>query len=164
MIALAHPEREKWHLALREGAVAGTVASLVSTAALALAGRRQDGHAIAPVNAVSHWAFGDEAAQVTRPTWRHTLTGLLTQHAASIFWAALYSRAYGHRREAKRLPNAIAGGVATSAVAYVVDYTVTPKRFTPGYELRLDGKGMLGVYAALAVGFTAGAMLLRGRG
>ena len=164
MIRLAHPERERWRLALREGAITGTVASIVSTAVLALMGKRQDGHAIAPINAVSHWAWGDAAASEVRPTWRHTLTGLLTQHAASIFWAALYSRFYGHRPEAKQLANAVAGGVATSAVAYVVDYTVTPKRFTPGYELRLDGKGMLAVYAALAVGFTAGALMLRGRG
>ena len=164
MIRAAHPEREKWRLALREGAVAGTVASVLSTAVLAWMGKRQDGNAIAPINAVSHWAWGDRAASELRPTWRHTLVGLLTQHAASIFWAALYSRAYGQRPEAKELPNAIAGGVATSAVAYVVDYTITPKRLTPGYELRLDGKGMLAVYAALAAGFTAGAMLLRGRG
>jgi len=163
MIRVAYSEKDKWRMALREGAVAGTVASILSTAVLALMGKRQDGQAIAPVNAVSHWAWGDEAAQVLRPTWRHTLTGLLTQHAASILWATLYSRAYGQRPEAKALPNAIAGGVATSAVAYVVDYTVTPKRFTPGYELRLDGRGMLGVYAALAVGFTAGALMLRGR-
>lgn len=56
------------------------------------------------------------------------------------------------------------GAVAGSAVAYVVDFTITPKRFTPGYEHRLDGKGMLGVYAALALGFAAGALALRGRG
>lgn len=163
MIRLAHPEREKWRLALREGVVAGSVASVLSTAMLALAGRRQDGEAIAPVNAVSHWAWGDEAAAVLRPTWRHTAVGVLTQHAASIFWAALYSRAYGQRPEAKQLPNAIAGGIATSAVAFVVDYTVTPRRLTPGYELRLRPTGMLAVYAALAVGFSAGALLLRGR-
>lgn len=163
MIRMANMDVDKWRTALREGAVAGTVASVVSTAVLALMGKRQDGEAVAPVNAVSHWAWGDDAAQVLRPTWRHTLTGLLTQHAASIFWAALYSRVYGHRPDAKELPQAIAGGIATSAVAYVVDYTVTPKRLTPGYELRLDGKGMLAVYAALAVGFTAGALLLRDR-
>lgn len=163
MISLAHSERDKWRVALREGAVTGTVASLLSTAVLALMGKRQDGHAIAPVNAVSHWAWGDDAARVLRPTWKHTLTGVLTQHAASIFWAALYSCFYGHRAEAKELPQAIAGGVATSAVAYVIDYTITPKRLTPGYELRLDGKGMLAVYVALAAGFTAGALLLRGR-
>ena len=156
-------EKELWTQALREGAVAGSAASLLSTAALAALGPRQAGSVPGPLNAASHWLWGDESLREDGFTWRHTLTGLLTQHAASIMWATLYARVYGHREEAKRLPNAIAGGIATSAVAYVVDYTITPKRFTPGYEHRLDGKGMLGVYVALAIGFTAGALALRGR-
>jgi hypothetical protein len=150
-----------WKQALREGAVAGTAASVLSTAALGALGALQDGQAAAPLNAVSHWLWGDESLQRDRPSWRHTLVGYLTQHAASVLWASLYARVYGHRPEAKRLPNAIAGGIATSAVAYVVDYTITPKRLTPGYEHRLDGKGMFAVYAALALGFAAGALALR---
>lgn len=153
-----------WTQALREGAVAGSVASILSTLVLGALGARQAGSAAAPVNAVSHWLWGEEALRQDAPTWRHTLTGYLTQHAASVFWATLYARLYGHREEAKRLPQAIAGGVATSAVAYVVDYTITPKRLTPGYEHRLDGKGMLAVYAALALGLAAGAHLLERRG
>lgn len=163
MIRLAHPAREAWAAALREGAVTGTVAGLVSTAVLALAGRLESGSAAAPVNAVSHWLWGDEAVVQDRPTWRHTLTGFLTQQAASVFWATLYARVWGLRPEAKRLPQAIAGGIATSATAFVVDYTVTPRRFTPGYEYRLDGKEMLAVYAALALGLAAGARLLARR-
>jgi hypothetical protein len=150
-----------WNQALREGAVAGTAASVLSTAALGALGAVQDGKVAAPLNAVSHWLWGDESLQRDRPSWRHTLVGYLTQHAASVMWATLYARVYGHRPEAKRLPNAIAGGIATSAVAYVVDYTITPKRLTPGYEHRLDGKGMLAVYAVLALGFAAGALALR---
>lgn len=149
------------HQALREGAVAGTAASVLSTLVLGLVGRSQNGSPAAPVNAASHWLWGDEALREDRWTWRHTLTGALTQTAASIMWATLYSRLHGHRPEAKRVPDAIAGGIATSAAAYVIDYTITPKRFTPGYEERLDGKGMLAVYAALALGFAVGALALR---
>lgn len=150
-----------WKQALCEGAVSGTVASVLSSAALALLGARQAGSAAAPLNAVSHWVWGDDALREDALTWRHTLVGYLTQHAASIFWATLYARVYGHRAEAKRLPEAIAGGIATSAVAYVVDYTVTPQRLTPGYEHRLDDKGMFAVYAALALGLALGAVAMR---
>jgi hypothetical protein len=150
-----------WRQALREGAVAGTAAGVLSTAALALAGRRETGSAAAPINAASHWLWGDASLREDRPTWRHTFAGALTQHAAAILWAALYAAVIGHRREAKHWPNAVAGGIALSATAYVVDYTVTPKRLTPGYEHRLDGKGMLAVYAALAAGFALGAIALR---
>lgn len=150
-----------WKIALREGAVAGTVASLLSTAVLALAGRREAGSAVAPTNAVSHWLWGDESLVAQQPDLRHTLTGYVTHHLASVFWATLYSRIFGHREDAKELPQAIAGGVATSATAYVVDYYMVPKRLTPGYEHRISSGAMLATYGALAAGFALGALLLR---
>jgi hypothetical protein len=149
-----------WRTALREGAVSGTVAGLLSTAVLALSGQRQAGSAVAPINAVSHWLWGDESLHAQEPSLRHTLTGYVTNHLAAIFWAMLYSRAYGHRDEAKRLPQAMAGGVATSAIAYAVDYHVVPKRLTPGYEHRLSSGALLATYGALAAGLAVGALLL----
>jgi hypothetical protein len=157
-------ELAAWTQALREGAVSGTTGSLLSTLALLALGRQQVGSAAAPINAVSHWLWDGEALHADRPSWRHTLVGYLTQHAASVLWATLYARVVGHRENAKRLSDAIAGGIALSAVAYVVDYTITPRRLTPGYEHRLDGRGMFAVYAALAAGFALGAVALqRGR-
>jgi hypothetical protein len=132
-----------WKTALREGAVTGTIAGLLSTAVLTISGRRQAGSAAAPINAVSHWLWGDESLHAQEPTLRHTLTGYVTNHLAAIFWAVLYSRAYGHRDEAKQLPQALAGAVATSAVAYVVDYHVVPERLTPGYEHRISPGALL---------------------
>lgn len=150
-----------WKTALREGVVAGTAASILSTAVLATAGLRQAGSAVAPTNAVSHWLWGDESLHAQQPTWRHTATGYVTHHLASVFWATLYSLVYGHRDEAKRLPQAAAGGVATSAVALWVDYQMVPKRLTPGYEHRLSTGAMLATYGAMAAGFALGALLLR---
>jgi hypothetical protein len=152
-----------WKTALREGAVTGTVAGLLSTAVLAVAGQRQAGSAVAPINAVSHWIWGDESLRAQEPSLRHTLTGYVTNQLAAIFWAVLYSRAYGHRDEAKRLPQAVAGGVTTSAVAYVVDYHLVPKRLTPGYEHRISNGAMLATYGALAAGLALGAVLLQQR-
>ena len=152
-----------WRTALGEGAVTGTVAGLLSTAVLAVAGWREAGSAFAPINAVSHWLWGDESLHVQEPTLRHTLTGYVTNHLAAVLWAVLYSRAYGHRHEAKRLPQAVAGGVATSAVAYAVDYHVVPKRLTPGYEHRISGGAMLATYGVLAAGLALGALLLEQR-
>lgn len=160
-IAATRLQALPWRQSLREGVVTGTAAALLSSVVLALAGRRQNGSMAAPVNAASHWLWGDEALRADGATPRHTLVGLATQHGASVFWATLYSLLHGHRPEAKRLPDAIAGGIATSATAYVIDYTITPKRLTPGYEHRLDGRAMFAVYAALAAGFALGALALR---
>ncbi|HWI78836.1 MAG TPA: hypothetical protein VNS31_06535 [Ramlibacter sp.] len=151
-----------WKTAVREGAITGTIAGLFSTAVLAVAGRRESGSAVAPINAVSHWLWGDESLHAQEASLRHTLTGYVTNHLAAIFWAMLYSRAYGHREEAKRLPQAIAGGVATSAIAYAVDYHVVPKRLTPGYEHRISPGALLATYGALAAGLALGALLLQG--
>ena len=153
-----------WKQALREGAVSGSVASVLSTCVLLAVGNRQAGSTVAPLNAASHWLWGDESLRAQEPSLRHTLTGYLTQHAASVFWATLYAGAYGHRDEAKAWPQAVAGGIATSAVAYLVDYKVVPKRLTPGYEHRISGPAMLATYAALAAGFALGARALARRG
>ena len=146
--------------AMREGVVTGTVAGLLSTAVLAISGQRQAGSAVAPINAVSHWLWGDESLHAQEPSLRHTLTGYVTNHLAAIFWAMLYSGVYGHRDDAKRLTQAVTGAVATSAVAYAVDYHVVPKRLTPGYEHRISSGALLATYGALAAGLALGALLL----
>jgi hypothetical protein len=42
-----------------------------------------------------------------------------------------------------------------SALAYLTDYHVVPKRLTPGFELRLPGGALAAAYAALALGLSA---------
>lgn len=149
-----------WKIALREGAIAGTVATLSSTALLAAIGRRESGSAVAPVNAVSHWLWGDESLHADHADLRHTLTGFATHHLAAVFWASLYSLLHGHRGEAKTPMQAVAGGIATSAVAYAVDYHVVPRRLTPGWEHRMAPRSLAATYGSLAVGFALGALLL----
>lgn len=151
---------DTWKIALREGAIAGTVATLVSTALLAVIGRRESGSAVAPVNAVSHWLWGDESLHADGADLRHTLTGFVTHHLAAVFWASLYSLLHGHRGEARTPVQALAGGIATSAVAYAVDYHVVPQRLTPGWEHRMTPGSLAAAYGSLALGFTLGALLL----
>jgi hypothetical protein len=151
-----------WKVAVREGVVAGSLASFISTSVLAALGARQAGSAVAPTNAVSHWLWGDESLHAQAASVRHTVTGYVTHHLASVMWATLYSWLYGQREQAKQLPQAVAGGIATSAVACFVDYQLVPKRLTPGFEHRLSTGGMVATYGALAAGFALGALLLAG--
>jgi hypothetical protein len=151
-----------WKQALREGLVSGSLASLFSAAYLVLGGSRRSQPA-APINAVSHWFFGDRALREDRPTLKHTATGYLTHHAASVFWATLYAKAWGARPEAKRPLPAAAGAIAAAAVANFVDYQLTPKRLTPGFEHRLGKPEMGAVYAFFAVGLMAGSLLMKRR-
>jgi hypothetical protein len=151
-----------WKQALREGAVAGSIASVLSAGWLAWRGQVR-GEPAAPVNAVSHWFFGDRALRQDEPSLLYTLTGYLTHHGASLFWGTLHAKAWGARPEAKEPLPAVAGAVAASAVACFVDYQLTPKRLTPGFEHRLTKPELAGVYALFAVGLAVGSMLMRRR-
>ncbi|MDB5899146.1 MAG: hypothetical protein JWP41_2748 [Ramlibacter sp.] len=151
-----------WKQALREGAVSGSLASVLSGAYLAWAGHRR-GEAAAPINAVSHWFFGRRSLEADEPRALYTLTGYLTHHGASLFWAVLHAKAWGARQEAKQALPAAAGAIAAASIACFVDYQLTPKRFTPGFEHRLAKPEMVNVYACFALGLMVGSMLMRKR-
>lgn len=127
------------------------MAAVASTLALAALGRHAAGAALAPINAVSHWFWGERATRQDDASLKYTLPGYLTHHAASIFWALLFERLFG-RRAAQGPTSALATGAAVATLAATVDYTITPKRLTPGFEARLPVPSLVVVYAAFAVG------------
>ncbi|SOZ27896.1 conserved hypothetical protein [Cupriavidus taiwanensis] len=158
---------------LRRAALSGTCASLLSTGMLACAGSADCGSAFAPVNAVSHWIWGERAMHVNRPSVRHTVLGYVIHHAMSVFWAAFYEGAMAvgsphpaacpsartHARPSA--PARVLGGLAIAGIACFVDLKCTPHRLTPGFERRLS-PGMLAlVYVAFGLALPLGALLLR---
>ena len=152
-----------WQKTLREGFVSGTLAGLLSAGVLLFTGKRETGSAVAPVNAESHWLWGDESLREDRLTLRHTFTGLVTHQLSTVFWATLYALVRGRKNAVRTVPQALLGGIATSAVAAAFDYTLLPKRLTPGFEKRLSTGSMVAVFAAIAGGIAMGSLLLRDR-
>ena len=148
---------------LRTGLIAGTVASIASTAALMLCGRREAGSAVAPTNSTSHWLWGDEALEVYRPTLRHTALGYATHHASAIFWALIYGWLHASRHPAQSAPAALASAGAATALACAVDYTIVPHRLMPGFEHHLSKRSLGVVYGLFAVGLAAGCLLAQRR-
>ncbi len=148
-----------WKTVLRQGLIAGSLGSVASALALVLAGRREARSGAAPVNSVSHWYWGDRALHRRQTDLTHTAVGYLTHHAASVFWATAYAAASQNSTAVRTLPGIATGALATSAVACFVDYQLTPKRLTPGFEHELSRTAMAGVYAAMAVGLAAGVCL-----
>lgn len=139
--------------------VTGTLASVTSSLALAALAGVEGRTPFQPLNATSHWRHGPAAADVTRLDLPHTGVGYATHLAATLFWAALYA---GWTRS--RPPAAgplLRDAALVSVLAAIVDYTVTPKRFTPGWEFVLSKRSMAGGYAAMALGLAAGARLVR---
>jgi hypothetical protein len=148
---------------VRRSAQAAVAPSLLTTAALAIAGRMEDANATAPLNAVAHIPFGDKAFAEDKPSLKYTLTGAALNVAAVASWAALYELTFG--RSARR-GNAMAGlfgGPAISALAYITDYFVVPKRLTPGFEERLSGRSMFCIYAVLGATLPLASLLFEKR-
>lgn len=130
---------------------AGWASALSSGLALAWRGRAENASAVAPLNAVSHWLWGDEALMRNRPSLRYTGIGALIHCASSMLWAAAFS-ALRRRHRRSTLANAITDAAAVTAVAAVVDLKLVPSRFTPGFERRLSNTGLTWVYAAFGIG------------
>lgn len=152
---------------LTQAFVAGGLASILSTAMLVVCGRRDAGTATAALNAPSHWLFGREALHANRPSWRHTLSGLLIHHGSSLFWGLLYSRLLHQLRKPAPLAQGMArpalGAIGITALAAWVDFRFVPERLTPGFEHRLSNKSLALVYGAFAVGLALGAWRVRER-
>lgn len=168
------PGRSIFGKAMRSGTVAGLATAVVAT----LAGKRETGSYAAALNATSHIIWGNRAGKQNAPSLKYTLTGFLLDYASGIFWALLYEKLFGrapvHRgrtiglqkvrspipsRDGSlhqvRLTNRILGAGAVTAAAYIIDYHLIPKRFTPGFEKRLSGKSLAAVFVALGAGLVA---------
>lgn len=147
-----------WRGTFPRALVSGSVAAVASAAVAAWCGRKQGGHAAGPLNAVSHIAWGGSAESQARKDGTNTVVGFALHHGASIFWALGFETVFGRRAE-RSVPDALIGGAATAATAYVVDYHVVPYRFVPGFEARLKNRSLFYVYAALGLSLAATAQL-----
>jgi hypothetical protein len=150
--ATMHGSQSDWKQALRDGAVMGAAASVLSTAALIASGRRAGRLWAATVNTPSQWLWGNEARHAEAASLRHTATGYAIHHGTSVFWALLYARYARGALTTRGLPVELAAGVAAAALACFVDYRMTPRRLQPGFEAHLPRTSIAGVYAAFGIG------------
>jgi len=152
---------DTWTHALKQSILPGTLASIISTVALAACGRREAGSMFAGVNAVSHWVWGERAMRANQPSLRHTLVGYAIHHACSLFWAALFEKACRKTLDRHELPSTATAAAVTTAVACFTDYELTPRRLRPGFEERLSRPSLALVYACFGAGLVLGALLNR---
>lgn len=152
-----------WGNALRHAVPTGTLAATLVALTAASLGKAENGRAIAPINAISHILWGEHAGRRVKPSFKYTGTGLALNEVASIFWGVIYEKFFGLAARRGNIGKALAGGAVVAAAAYVTDYHLVPKRFTPGFEKRLSGRSLFGVYAAMALALGAGSLLHRRR-
>jgi hypothetical protein len=89
-----HPtttETERWMHAGRRALVSESLASMFSTAVLAVLGYSRFRRPAASTNATSHWLWGDADAYLARElSLRHTGVGYATHHASACLCALFY--------------------------------------------------------------------------
>lgn len=153
-------EADEWLRAARQALVSGTMASVLSTAVLAVLGKSNLGKPVAPTNATSHWLWGEQAYGEHDPSFRHTAVGYATHHASAMMWAAIFERWLNYSG-AIRGREIMRDAVAMTAIASFVDYQLTPPRLRPGFERHLSRGELLGVFAAFGAGLALGAILNR---
>jgi len=152
----AEPARPGLRRALVAALGSGGIASALSTAAVTWRSAAETRRAAAGTNATSQWVWGLGARRRTRPDLHHTVPGYLIHHAASVFWALIYEAWRGGRRE--RPARTLGRAACIAALACFVDYRLTPKRLTPGFEAHLSRRSLLLVYGAFAAGLAAPAL------
>ena len=149
---------QNWSQVGLSALVSGTIASVASTVALGLLAKNEGKAAPRPINATSHWVHGEDAGNVRGVDAAHTATGYLTHHSACVMWASIMEAIL--KRRGNVGPGEIAVTAAgVSVLAAAVDYGITPKRFTPGWEAVLTKKSMAGAYVAMAVGLAVGGIV-----
>jgi len=138
--------------AIYSGSVAGIASALAAAAGAARSGRRP----YAVMNAVTHCLWPDTAPHEQSLSARYTGLGTGIHLGSAVFWGVLFEALCGRRPQPGKV---VAAAVTTTAVAYVVDYHVVPKRLTPGYEAHLSKEGLALTYVALGAGFALAGLL-----
>ena len=132
---------------LYEEVKGGLISSAAVPVTAGIRGRIELGNSTRPINGISHILWGPQAGKVNTINVKYTLAGLALNTGACWFWAWLYQRT--SRASA---PKGAAGAVGVAALAYITDYHLIPRRFTPGFELSLSRRSFPWIYAALAAG------------
>lgn len=143
------------HIAWDRTGWPGTLAGLASAAAMWWRGGRELDRPLAPINAPSHWFFGDRSLREDGASLRYTATGVLTHQASALFWGVFYDLLRRHARR-PTTANAVSDAIVVTAVAATVDLAIVPQRLTPGFEHRLSRPGLFWVYTAFAAGLAIG--------
>lgn len=133
---------------LRDGLRTGLAGAAAVSAALAAMGKAKHGTtAWTPFNAIAHMVFGDRATGVSGFAPKETLSGLGLNVGSLGVWGGLYEKFAG----GVAFPASLATGAAASALIWVFDYKIMPRRLQPGFEKRLGTESVVATYALLAL-------------
>ncbi len=77
-----------WQHTLQDALRAGKIVGTATAIATVICGVLENGNAVAPINAISHIMWGDEALEAEAVSVRYTVTALALNDLAGVGWAA----------------------------------------------------------------------------
>lgn len=147
--------------AIKDGARTGKIAGAAVLASAALAGYIENRDAIAPLNAISHAAWGESAFDQNTLSLKYTGSAIAIHDSAMFGWGAIFEWLCGDAAERGEVGKTLLGATFVSALAYVVDYKIAPPRFSPGIERHLSRRALFAVYFVLALVLATGSLSRR---
>jgi hypothetical protein len=147
--------------AARRSVLSGTCASVASAFTLGVRGHVEEGSAVGPLNAPSQWLWGEDEARTRDLTLRHTAVGYVIHHLSANWWAVLYEMVSGDHGTRKPTGRILAEAAGVTALAFGVDYGLTPRRLQPGFEKHVRPSSVALGYVAFALGLAASTLLRR---
>jgi hypothetical protein len=137
----------------------GAGAALGSVAAIMVLAKAEGRPALGPVNASSHWLWGDEAGRSSEADLAHTGIGGATNIGAGLMWGGLLG---AHLQRRRPSPTGIVrDGMVMGAIAALLDYGLLPRRLSPGWELVLSGRSVVLGMAGMVAGAVLGGLAAR---
>ena len=143
---------------LADGLQSGVVAALSSATVIALRGYIENHNAIAPINAISHIAWDDEAFDAKNLDIKHTLVGLSINDTAMITWGVIFEALRTITDSRGDVAKTVGCGATLAVAAWVLDYKVVPPRLTPGVEAHLSKRSIAMIYLVFATALSANAL------
>ncbi|MFO1287698.1 MAG: hypothetical protein U1F25_14100 [Rubrivivax sp.] len=93
-------------------------------AALAWRGRTDLGKPYGPINAPSHWLWGDKALRKNEASWRYTGLGAAIHHVSACFWGVLFERYVA--RDRATVAQRVSDAALATGTAAAVDFVPRP--------------------------------------
>lgn len=131
---------------ITRGLKTGLALAATTNAAIMVASDKECGDPWTAINVIAHIVDGDEKEQPLGYSPRESAIGIAVNGTAMAAWGVLYE---GTLLLTKTRSNPLTAVLAT-ITAYVIDYYIVPKQYTPGIEKRLSHKSVLLAYVFLA--------------
>lgn len=133
------------------GLKTGLALAATTTAIITLAGDKEIGSPWAAVNAIAHILDGDDKEQPMDFSAHESVFGITVNGAVMCAWGVLYESAL----EIAKAQSTVLAGALRAITAYLIDYKIVPKQFTPGIEKRLGSRSVLLTYVVLGATLAA---------